>query len=83
MTTIRREDAGATAAPASDYDVGAAFDEHDIEWWVYDGTQLVPAPPAQAELFSRLHDRPPRQLVQRGRWHGIMSRLPLPHARTS
>jgi hypothetical protein len=81
MTTIRREDSIAAAAPANDYDVGAAFGEHNIEWWVYDGTRLIPAPPAQVELFSRLHDHPPRSLLRRGRWHRIMGHLPLPGAR--
>jgi hypothetical protein len=56
MATIQEQRIDAAAAPADDYDVGAAFGEHAIEWWVYDGTRLVPAAPEQAALLTRMQD---------------------------
>jgi hypothetical protein len=36
-----------------DYDVGEAFGDHNIEYWIYDGQRLVPASPDEEE---RLRD---------------------------
>lgn len=41
-----------------DYDVGGAFGEHDIEYWVYDGKRLVPASPDEAERLRELEAWP-------------------------
>jgi hypothetical protein len=47
-----------------DYDVGDAFGEHNIEYWIYDGTRLVPASPAQAEQLRDLDARRRLELWQ-------------------
>ena len=41
-----------------DYDVGEAFGEHDIEYWIYDGKRLVPASPDEAERLRELEAWP-------------------------
>jgi hypothetical protein len=81
MATTRKTDTGAVSAVAGDhdeyddeYDVGAAFGEHAIEWWVYDGARLVPASAEQAAMLSRLHDRPARPHA-RGRRNVMHRRL--------
>lgn len=77
MATAREERIDAAAAPADGYDVGAAFGEHAIEWWVFDGTRLVPAAPEQAALLTRVHDAlpgqaRPRASIWRGVWHHLL-----------
>jgi hypothetical protein len=75
MATISERRGTPAGAPADDYDVGAAFDAHAIEWWIYDGARLVPAPPEQAALLTRLHDGAPRAACHRpGRWRGFARR---------
>jgi hypothetical protein len=81
MAMIDEPHGAAADAPPGEYDVGVAFGAHDIEWWVYDGTRLVPAPPEHAALFSHLHDHPPLPVFRRrGRWLRIMDHLARPGA---
>jgi hypothetical protein len=62
-------------APTGEYDVGAAFGEHAIEWWVYDGARLVPASAEQADMLSRLHATPTRRGRGRfRRWRALAAR---------
>lgn len=39
------------------YDVGDAFGEHNIEYWVYDGTRLIPASPDEQERLREWEQR--------------------------
>ncbi len=77
MTMTHKPDVEAAGALAGEYDVGAAFGEHAIEWWMYDGARLVPAPPEQAAMLSHLHDAP-RRLAHVGAsgWRGVWRRRP-------
>ncbi|HEV2235074.1 MAG TPA: hypothetical protein VGR57_00300 [Ktedonobacterales bacterium] len=77
MATISERHGTAPDAPAGDYDTGDAFGAHDIEWWVYDGVRLIPAPPEQAALLTRLHDGPSRAKRQRNRrGHALATHQP-------
>lgn len=59
-----------TDSPANDdmgaYDVGDAFGEHDIEYWIYNGTRLVPASPDETERL-REYDAWPRLALWQAR----------------
>jgi hypothetical protein len=39
------------------YDVGEAFGAHTIEYWVYDGTRLIPASPDEQEQLREWEQR--------------------------
>ncbi len=39
------------------YDVGEAFGDHDIEYWIYGGRRLVPASPDEAERLREMEAR--------------------------
>jgi hypothetical protein len=82
MATSDDVKVGVIDIPADDYDVGAAFGDHAVEWWVHDGTRLVPATPEQAALLSRLHDRAPLPARHHPRrWRAFAGRLLVAHAR--
>jgi hypothetical protein len=75
MTTIGEMGIEAAATTTDEYDVGAAFGEHAIEWWVYDGAQLIPASAEQADMLSRLYATPPRRSGRRARrWRALAGR---------
>jgi hypothetical protein len=75
MATIGKMGIAAAGATTDEYDVGAAFGEHAIEWWVYDGAQLVPASEEQASILSRLYATPPRRGRGRARrWRALLGR---------
>jgi hypothetical protein len=41
-------------AGEGDYDVGEAFGDHHIEYWIYDGRRLTPASSDQAERLREM-----------------------------
>lgn len=52
------EDFGEGAYDVSEaYDVGEAFGEHNIEYWVYDGRRLIPASPDEQERLREWAQR--------------------------
>jgi hypothetical protein len=63
------------------YDVGEAFGDHDIEYWIYDGVRLVPATPDEIAAL-REHEAERRIVCLKrhawrspSRWRRIWTRL--------
>lgn len=66
------------------YDVGDAFGEHNIEYWIYDGKRLVPASPDEQERLREWEQRSRLEQWKAGERRGGRAqtrRRPWPSAR--